>query len=237
MLFLSSVPTDVTIMNQVIAFDIYGTLIDTHGVVLKLQDLIGSEQAPAFSRRWRDKQLEYTFRRGLMHRYVDFAVCTRQALEYCDAEFQTGLSETNKQDLLQEYRRLPAFADVRAGLDALQQTGLTLVAFSNGTADGVRALLQQAGILDDFADIISVDEIGSYKPDPAVYQHCLSRSGVNAQHSWLVSSNPFDVLGASAVGMSTAWVKRDTTAVFDPWEIEPTCTIHSLTELAGVITA
>jgi 2-haloacid dehalogenase len=221
-------------MNKVIAFDIYGTLIDTHGVVLRLQSLIG-DPAPAFSRRWRDKQLEYTFRRGLMRRYVDFAVCTRQALEYCDREFHTNLDEADKSDLLQEYGRLPAFADVPTGLDSLQQAGINMVAFSNGTAGGVRGLLQQAGILEYFSDIISVDEIGSYKPDPKVYQHCLSRADTDAAHCWLVSSNPFDVLGACATGMQTAWVKRDNKAVFDPWDMQPDCIVSTLTELAEVI--
>ncbi|MGD8576862.1 MAG: haloacid dehalogenase type II, partial [Thiohalophilus sp.] len=77
-------------MNPVLAFDIYGTLIDTHGVVEELQSRIG-DRAWDFSRRWREKQLEYTFRRGLMKNYIDFPTCTRQALDYCDKEMQVGL--------------------------------------------------------------------------------------------------------------------------------------------------
>ncbi len=221
-------------MSVIVAFDIYGTLIDPHGIAVELQQLIG-EKAPEFSRHWRDKQLEYTFRRGLMRRYVDFSICTRQALDYCDTVFGTQLTGANKQHLIQHYGRLPAFADVETGLGALQQNGIQMVAFSNGTAEGVRGLLQQAGILDFFADVISVDEIGSYKPDPAVYHHCLSRVGTGAENCWLVSSNSFDILGAAAVNMPTAWVRRDPGVAFDPWEIRPTASIEQLTDLISVV--
>ena len=221
-------------MSHVLAFDIYGTLIDPHGITLELEQLIG-EKAPEFSRRWRDKQLEYTFRRGLMHYYVNFTVCTRQALDYCDTVFGTQLSEADKKHLLQRYTSLPAFADVEAGLGALQQHGMRMVAFSNGTAEGVRGLLHQAGILDFFADIISVDEIGRYKPDPAVYQHCRVRVGTSAEACWLISANPFDILGAAAVNMPTVWVRRDPNLAFDPWESRPTASIEQLTDLITVV--
>ena len=221
-------------MTPVLAFDIYGTLIDTHGVVQELQNRVG-DRARDFSRRWREKQLEYTFRRGLMKRYVDFSVCTRQALDYCDREMQTGLSEADRDALMQQYTRLPAFDEVPSALARLRDSGAKLYAFSNGTAAGVNGLLDQAGIRDHFVDVISVDEIGSYKPDPEVYRHCLSRTASRPEACWLISSNPFDVLGAANVGMSTAWVQRDPAAVFDPWEISPSVTITHLAELPDII--
>ena len=80
-------------MTAALAFDIYGTLIDPHGVVSELQTHIG-DRAGDFSRLWREKQLEYTWRRGLMGQYRDFGVCTRQALEYADRSMQTGLDDS-----------------------------------------------------------------------------------------------------------------------------------------------
>ena len=86
-------------MAKTLAFDVYGTLIDTHGVVAALREIVG-ERADAFSRTWRDKQLEYAFRRGLMQKYADFAVCTRQALDYTSASFKTELSDAQRRELL-----------------------------------------------------------------------------------------------------------------------------------------
>ncbi|WP_421867739.1 HAD-IA family hydrolase [Motiliproteus sp.] len=134
-----------------LAFDVYGTLIDTHGVVAQLQLLIG-DQAQAFSNRWREKQLEYAFRRGLMQNYANFATCTSQALDYTCHEQGVTLSTEQKQQLLQIYKTLPAFDDVQQSLSELQTMGCRLFAFSNGTAEAVDQLLQSAGIRQFFID-------------------------------------------------------------------------------------
>lgn len=220
-------------MAKTLAFDVYGTLIDTHGVVQQLQSMVGSKAA-AFSQSWRDRQLEYSFRRGLMGDYQTFAVCTRQALDYTDQLFSSGLSDADKQQLMAAYLQLPVFDDVENCLAQLQHDGHQLYAFSNGTFEAVDTLLVNAGIRSSFLDIISVDELKTFKPDPATYQHFLSRSQAAAENAWLVSSNPFDVLGALGAGLSAAWVKRSA-AIFDPWGVEPTATISSLGELGGYL--
>jgi 2-haloacid dehalogenase len=221
-------------MAITLAFDIYGTLIDTHGVKDSLAGMIG-DRAGSFSSLWREKQLEYSFRRGLMQNYQDFSVCTRDALEYCCRHLGEDLTPVQKQQLLQEYRTLPAFSDVEPCLKQLQGGDYRLFAFSNGSADAVTGLLQHAGIKGYFDGVVSVDEIKSFKPNPAVYAHFLRRSGATGAQAWLVSSNPFDVIGAVSAGMSAAWVQRLPQAVFDPWGIEPSITIASLEQLGSGI--
>ncbi|GAB4552976.1 MAG: haloacid dehalogenase type II [Geothermobacteraceae bacterium] len=213
-----------------LAFDVYGTLIDTHGVLAALENLVG-DKALAFSNSWRDKQLEYSFRKGLMQNYQTFAVCTRQALDYCCALYQVELSEEQKQELMGVYRVLPAFDDVREGLTRLKAAGHRLFAFSNGAADALETLLTNAGIRELFEGVVSVDDIRSFKPNPAVYAHFLRKAGATGGEAWLISSNSFDVIGAISAGMKSAWVKRNPQAVFDPWDIEPTVTVGSLLEL------
>lgn len=221
-------------MKLAIAFDVYGTLIDTNGVLETLEALIG-DRAEAFSRTWRDKQLEYSFRRGLMQRYLPFPVCTRQALEYCCAVHRVALTDGQKQRLMGAYGELPAFADVSAALAQLKASRHRLFAFSNGTREAVGALLARAGIAGAFEGVVSCDDIGSFKPDPAVYAHLLEVPGVTADRAWLISGNPFDVIGARSAGWHAAWVRRSDDAVFDPWGIEPDCTIAGLAELSAVM--
>ena len=222
-------------MTTAIAFDIYGTLINPHGVVDELTRHLG-ERAPAFSNLWRDKQLEYSFRRGLMGRYEAFPLCTRQALEYTDSFLQTGLDESVKDALMQIYRELPAFDDVPSSLQLLADQGLRLFGFSNGTADAVNALLQHANIDGFFEAVVSVDAIQTFKPDPRVYQHFAQAAATDLDNCWLVSSNAFDVIGAVAAGMKAVWLQRSTSAVFDPWGIEPTAIISRLDQLPHIIT-
>lgn len=221
-------------MTITLAFDVYGTLIDTHGVISALEKHIG-DKAPEFSQMWREKQLEYSFRRGLMQNYENFAVCTSNALDYTNAYFKLTLSEQDKTALLAVYKMLPAFADVEAGLVKAKNAGLKMFAFSNGSADAVEMLLVHAGIRSYFLGVVSVDEMKSYKPNPAVYSHFLRKAGAVGTDAWLISSNPFDVIGAISSGMRAAWIKRSPDAVFDPWGIEPTLTATSLVNIADMV--
>ncbi|WP_444677001.1 haloacid dehalogenase type II [Halomonas sp. E19] len=223
--------------TTVLAFDVYGTLIDTHGVVTELEARLGRSgkegMAAEFSRRWRDKQLEYSFRRGLMGAYVPFGQCTREALDFTDRALQAQLADVDKEHLMAVYARLPAFPEATEALARLSAAGMRCVAFSNGTFEAVDGLLEQAGLRERFEDVISVDEVKRFKPDPAVYAYLRNRLDVAPGDTWLISSNPFDVIGARHAGLHAAWVRRSLDAPFDPWGIEPDLTVPDLVALAN----
>lgn len=223
-------------MNNAIAFDVYGTLIDTQAVAGRLADLIG-DKASEISRAWRQKQLEYSFRRGLMRDYRDFSDCTRAALIYACRDAGVEISEEAVEHAMHAYADLDAFADVQPGLDLLRREGFKLYAFSNGSRQAVERLLKRAEIRDYFTNIVSVEDVRSFKPDPEVYAHLLRSCGAPAEKVFLVSGNPFDILGAANVGLRTAWMRRDPKAVFDPWDVEPEITGGDFTRLAADIRA
>jgi len=225
-----------TSQPQTIAFDVYGTLTNTHGLVSMLE-AHAKDKALELSLLWRQKQLEYSFRRALMRRYCPFSECTVQALEFACESFQVELSERQRRELIDGYRRLPAFPDADEGLERARDAGFSVYAFSNGVASDVESLLDQAGLRQYFIDVVSVDEVLSFKPDPEVYRHFMKRAESQPEHTWLVSSNPFDVTGARAVGMNALWVRRSGGAVFDPWEFLPAATVKDLSEVAAVIEA
>jgi len=166
-----------------------------------------------------------------MNQYENFAVCTAQALDYTCAVFDAEIAAEDKEALLGVYRVLPAFDDVRHCLAGLADDRFELYAFSNGTAAAVEGLLNAAGIRECFLGVVSVDDLKTFKPNPAVYQRFLTVTGAQGSNAWLVSGNPFDVIGAVSAGMRAAWVKRSAAAVFDPWGVEPTITVSGLTEL------
>ena len=222
-------------MTASIAFDVYGTLIDPHGIVTALKALVGSDKAMAFSQSWRSTQLEYTFRRGLMRCYEEFPVCTRQALDYCCLIHDCELTEFDKQSLMELYQVLPAYEDVEASLKTLQDLDIRMFAFSNGVERDIQSLLSNAGLMDLFEGIISVDEVQSFKPDPEVYFHFLKKTRSEAESTWLVSGNPFDILGAQAVAWQTVWLKRQSTVSFDPWGVLPSVEISGLAELSLIL--
>lgn len=220
-------------MPVTLALDIYGTLINPLAIKTALTDHAGDDAA-AFAGLWRTKQLEYSFRRGLMGEYRNFTHVTRAALDFACRTFSIELTAQNAATLMQHYRALDAFPDAAPALNALSEIGVALHAFSNGVADDIDALLHHAGLANTISSVVSADEIQTFKPDPRVYRHFLARTRSPARTTWLVSSNPFDVIGAAACGWQTVWVQRDTTTVFDSWEHSPTAVVASLEELLFV---
>lgn len=218
-------------MSQTIGFDVYGTLVDPVDMGKHLEALIG-DRANEFGQLWHDKKVEYAFRRSLMQQYQDFGVCTLQALRYCMQVFQIELSEASQQHLVAEFSHLAAFSDVIPGLVKLRAHGHTLAAFSNGPEVAVRSLMSNSGILPQLHDVISVDDINTFKPSPHVYAYLMKRTASTVDNCWLVSSNPWDVIGGKAAGLKAVWVQRDPAKIFDPWGIEPDLVVKDLIELS-----
>ncbi len=218
-------------MPEAIGFDIYGTLVDPLEMNEHLRPFAG-EKADHFSELWRDKQIEYTFRRGLMREYEDFGVCTRQALIFAAGALEVELSEEDQEKLIEEYQNLRPFPDVVLGLEALKFRGHTLVAFSNGVEATTRTLLNRASVLPHLEGVVSVDDVKTFKPDPEVYRYLARRLERVPYETWLVSSNPFDVIGAKNAGLRAVWIKRKPDARFDPWGIEPDLVVPDLEALA-----
>lgn len=221
-------------MSLVVAFDVYGTLVDPWSLRQPLSAYVGAENADKAAGLWRTTQVEYAFRRGLMKRYADFDTCTREALLFTLRSLRITPTQSAVDDLLAAYLRLPAFEDARDAIGDVRALGARIVAFSNGTAESVRLVLENAGVVHLLDDVVSVDEIGSFKPDPAVYRHLISRCESPPESIWLVSANAWDVIGATAAGLRSIWVRRHD-GPFDPWGIDPDAVVAALSEAAPAI--
>jgi 2-haloacid dehalogenase len=218
-----------------IGFDVYGTLVDPLAMERPLLAHVGP-QALRFATTWRQHQLDSAFRRALMRRYANFDVVTRDSLHFTARLLGVTLSAGAADELIAAYLELPAFPDVRAGLAALGAAGHKLVAFSNGVEASLRKLLAEARLLPPLSGVVSVDDIQTYKPDPAVYLHLVARGGAPVHQTWLVSSNAWDVLGAKSAGLRAAWVRRLERTPWEGWGIaEPDLVVASLGELTSRI--
>lgn len=217
-----------------LAFDVYGTLVDPMGMTAALAALVGDDAA-AFATQWRTKQFEYLFRRGLGRKYQPFSVCTKQALDHTCLATGHALNEAGRSTLLAGYLTLPAYDDAISALAELKSAGFDCYAFSNGEPDDLETLLSNAGLLEYLQGIVSADEVRTFKPDPALYGFFLENTGALLGRTWLVSANPFDVIGAMEVGWKAAWVQRNEDQLFDPWGIKPTAIVASLSDLTELV--
>jgi 2-haloacid dehalogenase len=219
---------------SVLAFDVYGTLVDPARISEQLHEFVPAKGS-LVAQIWRQKQLELTFRLTIMERYENFEWVTAKALDYALATTHCELTTEQKGKLLAHYDQLPAFPDALEGLRQLQLNGHRIVAFSNGTPRMLKSVLHSAGLEQFFEGVVSADEVHAYKPAPKVYRHVAQRSGVPSSAICLISSNPFDVVGALAVGMQAVWVNRSGEQLFDPLDKPPPITVRSLTALPAAV--
>lgn len=218
---------------EALAFDMYGTLVDPIGIRSELESFL-PEEAAAVAAAWRQKQLEYTFRLTAMERYEDFEQVTRRALDYALAASGKELAAGQKDTLMQRYNDLERFPDVVPGLERLKEAGHAMIVFSNGTPRMLEALMDAAELRPYFQGFVSVDEVGVYKPSPKVYQRAAQRLERPIGEVRLISSNPFDDIGAEAAGMRAAWVDRSG-GLFDTLGPPPEMVVGTLTELADTL--
>lgn len=190
---------------EAVVFDAYGTLFDVQSVAAATEAAFPGH-GTVITQIWRLKQLEYTWLRSLMGQYADFWAVTQDSLTY--AVETLGLSATPERlaDLSAAYDALALYPEAREALEALSP--LRLAIFSNGSPAMLARLVAQSGIGALLETVISVDEIGAYKPDPRGYAHVEARLGLSREQILFVSSNGFDIAGAKAHGFRVARIAR-----------------------------
>ncbi len=187
-------------------FDAYGTLFDVHAAAARCRDDLG-DAADAVSQTWRTKQLQYTWLRSLMGRHIDFWQLTGEALDYAlDAH---GIDDAAlRQRLMDCYLVLDAYPEVKDVLGRLHGAGLQCAILSNGAPDMLDAAVRNAGLGEVLDAVLSIEDVGIYKPHPSVYRLAVDRLGVEAERIAFQSSNAWDANGAAAFGFRVAWVNR-----------------------------
>ena len=217
-----------------LAFDLYGTLVDPVAVSGELSQLLGDAGGLEAARLWRLKQLEYTFRLTAMGHYKDFRWVTERALGFALASLGVSLPAGQSRRLTGLYDHLRPFPDAVPALRALTDSGYDLAVLSNGTPAMIRDCLTHSGLGEFFGQRVSADEVGVFKPSPLVYRHAAERLARPAGRIRLVTSNAFDSVGASAAGLRTAWVNR-TAAPFDTIGAQPDLTVPALDQLPAAL--
>ncbi|WP_026381198.1 haloacid dehalogenase type II [Afifella pfennigii] len=190
----------------IFVFDAYGTLFDVHAAVRRHAEAVGPD-AERLSAHWRAKQLEYSWVRSMMGRYLDFWTLTEQALEHAFLSFPTADSSM-KPTLLEAYRTLDCYPEVPRALKQLKAEGKALAILSNGSPGMLASAVSAAGLDGLFDEVLSVDELRAYKTDERVYELVATRFRVYPEAVSFQSSNRWDIAGATAFGFRTVWINR-----------------------------
>jgi 2-haloacid dehalogenase len=202
-------------------FDAYGTLYDVHSVIEAARAVTADPLS--LSNVWRQKQLEYTWLRSLMGRYEDFWAVTESALRFALQRLGIAATEAQIATLMDAYLSLACFPEVKGALARLE--GVPLGILSNGSPRMLAAVVRSSGLEATLQHVLSVDAVKTYKPSPRVYDLGPRAFGVPAAEMLFVSSNAWDVAGASAFGYRTCWCNRarapmDALGVTPDYEVE-----------------
>jgi 2-haloacid dehalogenase len=187
-------------------FDAYGTLFDYASAAARFRDVLG-DKFERLNGLWREKQLQYTWLRAIQDRHADFWQVTGDALDY--ALGALGIADsTLRQRLRNLYLTLDAFPEVAGMLARLKDGGLKTAILSNGSPKMLRSAVDGAGLGDLLDEILSVEEVGVYKPHAKVYQLAVDKLGKPPSAISFQSSNAWDAYAASAFGMRVVWCNR-----------------------------
>ena len=207
---------------DLVAFDLYGTLLDISGLAAEMRPLVG-ERAVNLLARWRKAQLERSWRLNQDGLYEPWDLVTLRALQ----EVAPDLPMESRESLARLWLTVPAFADAAGTLAALKARGVRRAVLSNGTRRMITRALEAARI--DVDRILSADDVHAYKTDPRVY--ALLDAEAEQPRTLFVSSNGWDADGAQRTGRTVAWIDRGG----DPPALTPKYRVGSLTEVVELL--
>lgn len=193
--------------THALVFDAYGTLLDFNSAAAQARDVLG-DRAAQLSEIWRAKQLQYTWLRSLMGTYAPFSQVTAEALDHSLETMGLSDDAALRTRLLDLYWKLSPFPEVKDTLGTLRGAGYKMAILTNGSQEMIDATCAHAGITPLLDSILSVDDVGIYKPHPSVYELACKRLGVSREHIAFVSSNGWDAAGAAQFGFHVIWCNR-----------------------------
>jgi len=216
---------------KAIIFDAYGTLFDVNSAAEKCKNKIGDKWEP-FANYWRTIQLEYTWLRSLMNRHEDFWQVTEDSLDKSMKVFKIDASMKN--ELLDLYRVLSTFPEVSETLKILKEKKYKLAILSNGTPSLLKELVSSNNLENIFDDVLSVEEVKTYKPHPNVYNIPIKKYQIEKNQFAYLSANAWDVSAAGNFGFNAVWVNRNKN-IFDNLDYKPITEINNLSDLNNLL--
>ena len=217
--------------TKAVVFDAYGTLFDVNSAAEKCKDKIGSKWE-AFANFWRTTQLEYTWLRSLMERHKNFWEVTEDSLDKSMRVF--NINKSMKNELLNLYKILSPYPEVRGVLEDLKKKNFKLAILSNGTPALLDELVASNKLNNLFDDLFSIEEVKVYKPDSRVYEIPVKKYNIKASEITFLSANTWDVSGGGNYGYNSIWVNRNKLE-FDILDYKPKNEINNLTHLLDIV--
>lgn len=191
--------------RDTILFDINETVLDLASLKPKFKAAFADESVMAL---WFSMLLHTSTVCALTGVKSDFANLAGNMLDEVAARLSVNLSDTMRADILASFSSLSPHADIKSALTRLRTCDYRTVAFSNSSLKLITTQIENAGLINYFDEIISVEETGSFKPDPVVYEFVAQRINRPIEDLRLVATHDWDTHGALSAGMQAAYIDR-----------------------------
>ena len=218
-----------------LTFDIFGTVMDLTGSLAgPAGEFLAANGSgltgQSFYADWRERQrIEQYQDNLLMLGHSGYLETCRRAFVYCLKKHNVAYTAEGVREFMQVYMDLRPYPDAIEGLNALASR-YRLVALSNGEQWYLEKLLEN-NVPVEFDAIISVDQVGAFKPSPGIYRKAIQRLKCEPGEIMMVAAHAFDILGAQACGFKGAYVNRYGLPTEDS-EYQPDIVVDNFVELA-----
>ncbi len=217
--------------RNIILFDINETVLNLSTLKPKFKATFGDESVIA---TWFSMLLHSSTVCIMTGVKTNFATLAGTMLESIAARMGIKLSESARDDILSGFASLPPHHDIKPALAQLKSAGFRTVAFSNSSLNLISTQITNAGLLEYFDDIISVEETGSFKPDPNVYKFAAKQLNQPLESLRLVATHDWDTHGALSVGMKAAYINRSG-AIYHPLYRQPDICATTMEDIVKLI--
>lgn len=192
-----------------LVFDLNGTLLDTGLLRPHFERMFGDGQ---ILEQWFSQVLLYSQSLTLARDFIEFGEIARGVLRMLASARGTTVQRRDIDELAKAMQSLPPFADVPEALLRLQSAGFRLVVLTNSATSSLNKQVQHAGIAGFFEEVISVDEVGKYKPALDTYRWVADELDLRTHELLMIAAHPWDLIGARNTGCRVAFLHRSGTA-------------------------
>lgn len=190
---------------ELLVFDVNETLLDLSPLKIDFEDVFG-KTAPMGE--WFARMLHGSLVSNHLDDYRAFGVIGVEALLLVAEKHGVELDEATATEVVTRLAILPAHLDVIPALERLLDAGYRTAALTNGSTKAANVQIENAGLHTFIQRVVSVEEVGRFKPDPSTYRHAARVMDVDVERSLLVSAHDWDVAGALSAGAQAAFVRR-----------------------------
>ncbi|MDG3085084.1 haloacid dehalogenase type II [Vibrio hannami] len=214
-----------------ILFDINETVLNLDSLKSKFKDAFGDEKVASI---WFSTLLHSSTVCVVTGVETNFAELAKIALKDVASRLGVNLSDEKSQNILGSFANLQPHCDIIGALSKLRTAGYKTVAFSNSSQRLITSQINNAGLVDYFDEIVSVEATGSFKPDPRVYEYVAKKLGQPKEQLRLVATHDWDIHGALSVGLKAAYIDR-LNSPYNPLYIQPDIKADSMHDIVDEI--